>query len=123
MTATLDKAERLSQEAFVTRDGLARGLAPPEPFGPLQPVAARSRRRRARCAAPRRRTTARPPTAPPRGRRRRPPPPGRALTPPRAASGTIWRRLGWPFPSPPASPGVACDPARIGSARRSSRRP
>src|SRR5258708_34292945 len=44
MTATLDKAERLSQEAFVTRDGLARGLAPPEPFGPLEPGAAGSSR-------------------------------------------------------------------------------
>src|SRR5712691_4393673 len=40
MTATLDKAGRLSQEAFITRDGLARGLAPAEPFGPLEPSAA-----------------------------------------------------------------------------------
>src|SRR5712691_2715295 len=40
MTATLDKTGRLSQEAFVTRDGLARGLAPAEPLGPLEPSAA-----------------------------------------------------------------------------------
>src|SRR5216684_7280076 len=44
MTATLDKAERLSQEALVTGDGLARGLAPAEPLGPLEPSAAGSSR-------------------------------------------------------------------------------
>src|SRR5712692_11305507 len=40
MTATLDKTGRLSQEAFVTRDCLARRLAPTKPLGPLEPGAA-----------------------------------------------------------------------------------
>src|SRR5260370_23185511 len=39
MTATLDTARRLSQEAFVTRDRLSGGLAPAKRLGSLEPGA------------------------------------------------------------------------------------
>src|SRR3984893_16389600 len=37
MTATLDMAGRLSQEACVSRDGMARSLSPAERLGELKP--------------------------------------------------------------------------------------
>src|SRR5260370_30234675 len=61
MTATLDKARRLSQEAFVTRDRLAGGLAPAERLGSLEPGAAgtcRGSRHEGGGAAPRIRVAA-----------------------------------------------------------------
>src|SRR5713101_6467477 len=54
MTATLDKAERLSQEALVAGDGLTRGLAPAEPLARSNPA------RRARAGSWDRAAAARP---------------------------------------------------------------
>src|ERR1700736_125431 len=62
MTATLDNAGRLSQEAGVRRDRLAGGLTPAEVFCPLQtdtPSAFGVRQQRARRAPQRHRVAVR----------------------------------------------------------------